>query len=120
MGLDTTHGCWHGSYSGFKAFRDAVAEAARKHDGYQVSYLNHPARAYQGWWDDDHKPRHPLDVFFVHSDCDGWIFPADAARLVDALIPLIPLIEETWRQHLAQFVAGLKVAADEYEIVEFN
>lgn len=28
MGLDTTHGCWHGGYGGFNLWRECVARAA--------------------------------------------------------------------------------------------
>lgn len=28
MGLDTTHGCWHGAYSAFNRWRDKLAEVA--------------------------------------------------------------------------------------------
>lgn len=28
MGLDTTHGCWHGAYSAFGRWRDGLAKAA--------------------------------------------------------------------------------------------
>lgn len=28
MGLDTTHGCWHGAYSAFGRWRDGLAQAA--------------------------------------------------------------------------------------------
>ncbi len=28
MGLDTTHNCWHGAYSAFSRFRNAIAEIA--------------------------------------------------------------------------------------------
>ena len=32
MGLDTTHGCWHGAYSAFQRWRHKLAEVA----GYDV------------------------------------------------------------------------------------
>lgn len=28
MGLDTTHGCWHGAYSAFMRWREKLAEVA--------------------------------------------------------------------------------------------
>lgn len=135
MGLDTSHNCWHGSYGGFKMFRDEVAVAAKVHYGYKPDYKGHPMRAFLGWWDNDwdgtagdpssHFYGDILDVFFVHSDCDGYIFPMQARPLADALDALVGYMVEddpNWspRSRLRQFVAGLRAAADEYEIVTFH
>ena len=124
MGLDTTHGCWHGAYSAFGRFREAIATAA----GYKVDYEAHPLRAYQGWWDDDHDYSDPLDVLIIHSDCDGYIFPKDAQRLIPRLTALLPKLSAdppvhgypTEQARLAQFIAGLQSAVDEWQIVEFH
>lgn len=130
MGLDTSHNCWHGPYSAFKRFRDAIADAAKKVDGYEPDYDAHPWRAYAGWWwegpDEGNTRTHPLDVFFVHSDCDGYIFPQDALDLIPALErvgahvegELRPGVE--MRKALDQFIQGLRDAVDEWEIVEFR
>lgn len=126
MGLDTTHACWHGSYSGFKVFRDAVARAAEIANGYVPDYENHPNRAVMGWWDNDHPYGDVLDVFFVHSDCEGYIFPRDANKLIPALTALLPHVEGdyypgvTYQSKLTTFIAGLQAAADEWQIVEFH
>lgn len=120
MGLDTTHDCWHGSYGSFKAFRDAVADAAMEVYGYKPDYEEHPSRAFYGWWDEDHPYSNVLDVFFVHSDCEGFIFPYDAQDLFPALTRLLAVMDEGWMRHLAQFIVGLKQAVDAWEIVEFH
>ena len=127
MGLDTTHDCWHGPYSSFKRFRDEVAVAAAEHYGYVPVYEG-PSRVYYGWWDDDHPYSHILDVFFLHSDCGGWIFPRDAGSLADALDPLIGYLADepnmhrihSSREKLRAFVAGLRSAAEEWQIVGFH
>ena len=119
MGLDTSHNCWHGSYSTFGAFRDAVAIAAKDQYGYEPDYTAHPIRCYYGWWDADHPYADVLDVFFVHSDCEGYIFPVDAERLADRLKPLRQHVGE-WKDRLQAFIDGLESAADEWEIVEFR
>jgi hypothetical protein len=124
MGLDTTHDCWHGPYSAFKDFRDAVAVAAKAEFDYVPSYEGHPMRAYMGWWDEEHNYTEPLDVFFVHSDCEGYIFPNDAQQLIPRLLRLLPRLDggDQWSpyQRLAAFVAGLQHAVDEWEIVRFH
>lgn len=120
MGLDTSHDCWHGSYSGFSAFRDVCATAAQEVFGYWPSYVDHPARAYQGWWDADHPYEHILDVFFVHSDCDGYIFPNDIEDLIPALEQLGPKIDPDWRERLDEFIAGLRRASLDWEIVVYH
>lgn len=134
MGLDTTHNCWHGPYSSFKQFREAVAEAALEHYGYTPNYDGHPHRAYQGWWDhpemeklDPRDVHHywddPLDVFFIHSDCDGYIFPQDAGPLSDRLDALVGYLDDGpfgWRPILVQFIAGLRIAEEFWEVVSFR
>lgn len=132
MGLDTSHGCWHGPYSAFKAFRDQVKIAAKEHYDYEPNYDGHPPRAFMGWWDpqmdpEGHSYEHILDVFFVHSDCEGWIFPQDAGLLADALDALVGYMPETdglaWstdRQRLRDFVTGLREAAEEWMPVRFH
>jgi hypothetical protein len=127
MGLDTTHDCWHGPYSSFKRFRAEVADAAWRAFKYRPDYEAHPARAFQGWWDDDHPYRDVLDVFFIHSDCDGYIFPQHLDDLVRRLDDLIPWMSDRGpyefaspREELEQFIRGLRKALDEWDIVQFH
>lgn len=126
MGLGVSHGCWSGNYAAFKLFREEVADAARKHDGYEPDYSNHPDRAFFGWWDEEHNYDDPLDVFFVHSDCEGWIFPQDAGKVADRLEVLVGYLSDDeaapfWksRKTLWQFIKGLREAADEWDVVSF-
>lgn len=101
MGLDCSHGAWHGAYSSFSRWRNAVAEAA----GYILEtsdYLTYPAidwnslpnATLEGVWEDT--PDDPLLVLLAHSDCDGDIFPAQAGPLADRLEELLP---EIAKQH---------------------
>lgn len=129
MGLDTTHNCWHGPYSAFGRFRAAVGEAAKDVFGYVPDYGAHPARAFQGWWDDDHTYTDVLDVFFVHSDCDGYIFPQQAEPLAKRLRQLVEHVPDddcpenpqfSTRARLTRFVFGLLDAVDTWQIVEFR
>lgn len=140
MGLDTTHDCWHGPYSSFYAFREAVAAAAKSLYDYTPSYQERPERAYFGWWDNAYVPRgsgpgyynDPLDIFFVHSDCEGYIFPHDAQELIGRLEGILDHLKEESKgvptyerihwviDRLARFIDGLNDAVKKWQIVEFR
>jgi len=117
MGLDTTHGCWHGSYGSFAAFRSEIARAA----GYpplnkMVGYST--ALDAIGWF---YYLDNPLTVLLNHSDCDGYIEADDCLPLANALDDLIKKIEVDWVRELAlRFVDGLRLAAEFGERVEFR
>lgn len=129
MGLDTSHDCWHGSYSSFSMFRNILAqrsgwaklEFGDKH--YEIAERDkYHARNYHGWWDEE--PKDILDVFFVHSDCEGYIFPEHARKLAEALaaIDLSAEIDtDYWvPDKRVAFVAGLLRAADAWEVVTYH
>ena len=131
MGLDTTHGCWHGTYGGFQRWRREVARAA----GYPVVGEPRPGEPYYelpwemfedknflGEWDsipgDD-----PLMFLLVHSDCDGVIRPEHGAHLADRLEHLLPLLDDDVyrvREDTERFIGGLRKAAAAGEDVDFH
>jgi hypothetical protein len=105
MGLDCSHGAWHGAYSSFSRWRNAVAEAA----GYSLEtgdHLTYPALDWgslphatlEGIWEET--PEDPLLVLLAHSDCNGDIFPAQAGPLADRLEELLP---EIAKKHAADW-----------------
>lgn len=136
MGLDTTHDAWHGPYSAFSRWREALAVAA----GYEV--VAHPVapglrmilvdwghlqHRLQGDWDET--PADPLLVLIAHSDCEGEIRPAQAGPLADRIEALAPLVPDedhgSWdpgwmRERARRFVAGLRRAATAGEAVRFG
>lgn len=134
MGLDTTHNCWHGAYSSFSQWRNALAVAA----GYKlekVSYweghetevpaIQRPDGAghLTGDWDDI--PEDPVMIILAHSDCDGRIKAEHCSALADALEKLLPKMSDegfhcTDRDRTQQFIDGLRVAAEAKEDVEFH
>jgi len=148
MGLDTTHDAWHGAYSAFNRWRNAVAEAA----GYRIitpPRYNEPGfdpafagigpyvdidwdavadKNYKGEWDtvpgDD-----PLIYLIVHSDCDGVIHPEQGRHLALRLRELLPKLPENGDGHLARygvrgsterFILGLDAAVTAGEDLEFH
>lgn len=139
MGLDTSHDCWHGAYSAFSRWRDKLAEVA----GYQIAKVDWGPGSFgprdtvlidwghieeeccQGTWTET--PADPLIVLIAHSDCDGWIHPAQAGPLADRLEELLPLLPDEeaaghvrhWRTTTQRFIDGLRAAVAAGESVEF-
>lgn len=119
MGLDTTHDCWHGSYGGFREFREMVGRAAglpyriitdQTHYDFgqptvDIDWDLYTDENLHGRW---HKQR-PVwqragdvygtpkqdDVLYliVHSDCDGELRREYLPRLRDRLIEIEPEYE---------------------------
>lgn len=143
MGLDTTHGCWHGAYSAFSRWRDKLAEVA----GYAIwSVIDEPDEFGRGYGRDTmmidwghvtdanlmgewaETPADPLIVLIAHSDCDGVIHPEQAGPLATRLEELRPLLPEgeasghirNWRDKTQQFIDGLHEAVKAGEDVEFH
>lgn len=134
MGLDTSHGCWHGAYSAFTRWRHELARAA----GYQVARLEgqhhdttlidwgHIAdKNYYGEWDT--MPSDPLILLIAHSDCEGKIHPQHAGPLADRLTELLPLLGGDGGGHIGsyqektqQFINGLRTAVAAGEDVDFH
>lgn len=133
MGLDTSHDCWHGAYSAFTRWRNALAEAA----GYAIVNINGHTAALIDWGhiterqlfgDWETTPSDPLIVLIAHSDCEGEIRPAQAAQLAARLEELLPLLPNedagghigNWRDKTQVFINGLRAAASANESVEFH
>lgn len=145
MGLDTTHGCWHGSYTAFGRWREKLAEVAglpplELMDGFYVplgSWM--PATLYHGdqnqqsyglkrldkmlpikW--DCLKPD-PIHKLLHHSDCDGEIAWEDCVAIAERLEQLIPLLQtggiDSWGPATQTFADGLRLAAKMKENLGF-
>lgn len=121
MGLDTTHGCWHGPYSYFNEWRAAVAEAAGIEDLHGYWELRPPENIEQlhGMW--FHMPEGgPLAILFNHSDCEGYILSHHCKDLAEAMLEILPKVSVEWRNETERFIAGLLVAAEMQQNVEFR
>lgn len=133
MGLDTSHNCWHGPYSAFTRWRTAVARAAGydvvqkveqgfPFDEVQIDWTAITEAHLQGAW--MMTPADPLVVLIAHSDCDGYIHPAQAAPLADRLEALLPQLSDGGplsEQFLTRrFIQGLRLAVARNELVEFR
>ena len=123
MGLDTTHDCWHGSYSSFNEWRREIEKASGFED---VDYQAYEWFNFQGMWESA-TPSDGILILLVHSDCDGYIFPGDQERLADRLEELLPALDASGPQYswsprgLAErFIAGLRDAIEKIEVVQFR
>jgi hypothetical protein len=127
MGLDTSHDCWHGSYSSFAIWRTEISRALgwpTWGEG-RYSFPEDSPRTEDvlyGWWGFGKTPEEPLHVLLLHSDCDGYIFPWNADPLADRLLDLLEekRIPDEWQEITKQFAVGLQRAAYECEVVEFR
>jgi hypothetical protein len=131
MGLDTSHNCWHGSYSAFSRWRDKLAEAAgyaftvEGRDTIMLDWGHIEEKNYFGEWDKD--PSDPLILLIAHSDCEGVIKAKHTAILADRLAELLPLLEGDGGGHIGlyrdktkQFIDGLRAAHAANEDVDFH
>jgi hypothetical protein len=128
VGLDTSHGCWHGAYSAFNKWRTELFRVA----GYP------PLELMEGFtygtsskfppikWE-CLKPD-PLHILINHSDCDGEIEWKDADAIAGRLEELLPLLPDEdagghigyWREKTQDFIDGLRLAHEKQENVEFH
>ena len=119
MGLDTTHDCYHGSYTSFAKWREELSRAAGI--TYYCGGRNRTAAEIDGDWAEP-----PDDILYVlidHADCDGHIHAEHCAPLADRLEGLLPKIlgpPEDQRVTTMIFVAGLRSAAAKGEMVLFR
>lgn len=108
MGLDCSHGAFHGAYSSFDRFRRAVCRSIGgsfpphrvpgdprwnepvENPDKPGEFLDEGQFYYPEGWD---QAAHPgLHEFFLHSDCDGEISPELCSALADEMEPLLPII----------------------------
>ena len=137
MGLDTSHGCWHGAYGAFTRWRNKLAEVAGYHiapikyrDGFEMDTIlvdwGHLQDRLHGDWPET--PADPLLVLIAHSDCDGVIHPEQAGPLANRLEELLPKLPNedapghigSWREKTLKFIDGLRAAASAGEDVDFH
>ena len=113
MGLDTTHGCWHRSYSAFDAFRLAVAKAC----GIDLNRMEGFCNDGVPWAS---MPPDPIFALLDHSDCEGEIAVRDLIPLADRLDAIAVALPGGWGEAAAKFAAGCRSAAAGNEPVEFH
>lgn len=102
MGLDCSHDAFHGAYSSFNRFRQAVCYVIggsypphNKTNTFLWSEEKQPDENTWYWGYGYSHETHPgLALFLSHSDCDGEISPEDCIKIANDLEPLIPRLAE--------------------------
>lgn len=121
MGLDTTHGAWHGPYSYFNQFRTQVAELAGfppldEMQGFG-GLTGPPGTLQWGHTPGDHR----LIPLLNHSDCDGEISPKDCLMVAQGLDAVLPKTQDSWlRTCIANFSRGCWLAHKENVPLRFG
>jgi hypothetical protein len=111
MGLDTSHNCWHSSYSSFNSFRETLCLAAGL-----GRLKDHVGFGGKSPW-----PDLPIVTLLNHSDCEGEIAAKDCEPLAKALEELLPKLPDTWVLPAAeQWIKGLRLAASKGEKIDFH
>ena len=133
MGLDTSHNCFNGSYSGFTEFRNKLAlyagyklkseigEYGNIHTYIDLNWEQFEDENLEGIWKTEQKD--PLIYLFIHSDCDGYIAPKEAKVLAPRLKELVPLLNEKdfyFIEVVNKFIKGLNLAASKNQKVKFH
>lgn len=117
MGLDTTHGAWHGAYSSFNSWRAEVAKQA----GFPPLYEMNGFGGNRSW--DDYLT-HPLYELLTHSDCEGDIKWENCKIIADGLFEVLDKIPDEFpfslRKKTKQFIDGLMLAYNSKENLVFN
>lgn len=118
MGLDTTHGAWHGAYSAFNTWRTEVAKT--------IGITLKDMKGFGGIteWDNTH----PLTPLLSHSDCDGELSAEDCLITANALEHILKLYVDkdfsghigSFREKTEQFINGCMLAHEANEPLEFH
>lgn len=143
MGLDTTHGAFHGAYSAFNRFRQIVAKAMGG------SYPPHPNplicsdgdvivdpdnnRFYVPFsWETFQKERPGLSAFLLSNDCEGEFPPEVCKQMADEIEALLPEIEKEgmgaghierdggYIEVAKRYIAGCRLAYEKNETMEYH
>lgn len=118
MGLDTTHGCWHGSYGSFHGFRTRIAKE-----------IGEDLNSFYGFGGDKpfYEVSHPIVPLLDHSDCEGELSVEECESIVEGINMILQDLPESddemdvwFKDRLVQFKEGCEYAIEEGEIVEFG
>ncbi len=123
MGLDTTHGAWHGPYSSFNNFRKDIAAQI----GINLDYCHgFGFRMPHKTTIDLSKINHPITTLLRHSDCDGELSVDECRKTVTGIDQILDslnkeLIEnhELFMIDFLQFKRGCLKAIEKNEPLEF-
>lgn len=121
MGLDTSHGCWHGAYSAFMRWRIEIARCAGI-ELQEMAGFKDGGKSWEPYKDD------VLTELLNHSDCDGELEWKVCGKLADRLEEIMKLLpEKDFGGHIGDikektqtFIDGLREAFKSRENVDFH
>lgn len=117
MGLDTSHNCWHGSYTSFNEFRFAL--------GRQIGINLSEYIGFGGDKDPD-SVKHDANPLLFHSDCDGELSVDESKRIVTGLNDILEKFNLNIanytgiEQDIIQFRDGCLDAISKNETIDFH
>lgn len=131
MGLDTSHGCFHGPYSKFNRLRQYVAKACGgSFPPHDPDFTDEGVPPLPGSWyyETTIVPAQlipGMTLFLGHSDCSGELNPEDAKAVAQFLRWVVTRVPEQSGMDLVQgmvetFAAGCEEAASRNETVYFE
>lgn len=123
MGLDISHGAWHGAYSAFNRYRTEIARQIGIHLNSMEGFTE-DANAIK--WE-SLKPN-PIQCLLNHSDCDGYINWSVCAKIADELEKLLPALSEldggghigNYKDKTLEMIKGLRLAHSQKEKLLFR
>jgi len=120
MGLDTTHNCFHGSYSSFNRFRYSLAEQIGINlDDYHGYGGKNPTKQ-------PNEIEHDLMPLFNHSDCDGRLTVKESRRIISGLNDVLenfnPIFDMdfNFKDQIVQFRDGCIDAVNKKQMIHFR
>jgi hypothetical protein len=114
MGLDFSHCDARWAYSGFKRFRNRIAEQIGFTEYDLITATDDPRF--------ENIKKDPIRYLLAHSDCDGHIPPGQAKKLAPRLRELVA----TWKdddydkKQALELADGLEIAASNGESLRFE
>lgn len=144
MGLSVSHDAFHGAYSSFARFREAIGVAAgftyRKsasglgYSAAEIDWDSYTEWNFYGMWDEMPinpitKQPDPLMMLLVHSDCEGFLWRGILDELEARLKGLLPILEKfsaghghlpNYAEGVRRFILGCQAACEEGDNLEFH
>lgn len=119
MGLDTSHNCWHGSYSSFNQFRYSLGRQIGVNLDEYIGYGEGGTKYLTDI-------KHELYPFFMHSDCEGELTVEESKQIVIGLNKVLENFNENlelsynFKNKIIQFRDGCLDAISKNEIIDFH
>jgi len=119
MGLDTSHNCFHGSYSSFNRFRSSLAAQI----GINLyEYIGYGEKGVK----DLMSIEHDIQPLLNHSDCDGVLTVKQARQIAKGLTNILENFNDKipayygFKEYVIQFRDGCLDAVSKKQKIDFH